>query len=68
MAMEGKHHDQEMCTLKIECILNFLGEIDEIIEYPRSDREQFIREKLELALQDLRYLENEVGTGEGEHF
>ena len=66
--MEGKHHDQEMCKLKIECILNFLGEIDEIIEYPRSDREQFIREKLELALQDLRYLENEVGTGEGEHF
>jgi len=64
--MEGKHHDEEMCKLKIDCILTFLGEIDEIIEYPRSDREIFIREKLELALQDLRYLENEVDLGEDE--
>ena len=55
-----KYHDDELCKQKIECILGFLNEINEIVEYPRSDREQFIRRSLELALQDLEYLNNEV--------
>ena len=55
-----KYHDDELCKQKLECILGFLNEINEIIEYPRSDREKFIRTKLELALQDLQLLGNEV--------
>ena len=64
--MNGKYHDNKMCKQKIECILGFLEEINEIVEYPRSDREQFIRCSLERALQDLRYLDNEVDLGEDE--
>ena len=55
-----KYHDDELCKQKLECILGFLNEINDIVEYPRSDREQFIRYSLELALQDLEYLNNEV--------
>ena len=55
-----KYHDDELCKQKLECILGFLNEINDIVEYPRSDREQFIRCSLELALQDLEYLNNEV--------
>jgi hypothetical protein len=55
-----KYHDDELCKQKLECILGFLNEINDIVEYPRSDREQFIRHSLELALQDLEYLNNEV--------
>jgi len=60
-------HDNDLCKQKCECILNFLEEINEIIEHPRSDREQLIRTKLELALQDLKYLNNEIDLGE-EHY
>jgi len=63
-----KFHDNDMCKQKIECILGFLDEINEIVEYPRSDREQFIRSKLELALQDLQLLGNEADLGEEEHY
>ncbi len=62
-----KYHDDELCKQKIECILGFLGEINEIIEYPRSDREQLIRTQLELALQDLMYLNLEL-EADDEHF
>ena len=55
-----KYHDDELCKQKLECILGFLNEINDIVEYPRSDREKFIRCSLELALQDLMYLNNEV--------
>lgn len=64
--MNGKYHNNEMCKQKIECILGFLEEINEIVEYPKSDREQFIRCSLEQALQDLKYLDNEVDLGEDE--
>lgn len=63
-----KFHDDKLCKQKIECILGFLKEINEIVEYPRSDREQLIRSKLELALQDLQLLGNEADLGEEEHF
>jgi len=66
--MKGKFHDKELCKQKIECVLSFLEEINEIVEYPRSDREIFIRTKLELALQDLQLLGNEADLGEEEHF
>jgi hypothetical protein len=59
-----KYHDDELCKQKIECILGFLNEINEIVEYPRSDREQLIRTQLELALQDLMYLNLELEAGE----
>ena len=59
-------HDNQMCKMKIECILGFLKEINDIVEYPRSDREQFIRHSLEQALQDLQYLDNELDLGEDE--
>lgn len=59
-----KYHDDELCKQKIECILGFLNEINEIVEHPRSDREQFIRCSLELALQDLMYLNGELDLGE----
>jgi hypothetical protein len=62
-----KYHDDDLCKQKIECILGFLGEINEIIEYPRSDREQLIRTQLELALQDLMYLNLEL-EADDEHF
>ena len=55
-----KYHDDELCKQKLECILGFLNEINDIVEYPRADREKFIRCSLELALQDLEYLNNEV--------
>ena len=55
-----KYHDDDLCKQKLDCILGFLNEINEIIEHPRSDREKFIRTKLELALQDLQLLGNEV--------
>ena len=64
--MEGKYHDRDLCKQKIICVLDFLEEINEIIEFPRSDREQFIRSKLELALQDLQYLNGELDLGEDE--
>jgi hypothetical protein len=64
--MQGKYHDPELCKEKIECILKFLSEINDIVEYPRSDREQWIRSKLELALQDVQYLNNEIDLGEDE--
>ena len=59
-----KYHDDELCKQKIECILGFLNEINEIVEHPRSDREQYIRCSLELALQDLMYLNGELDLGE----
>ena len=59
-----KYHDDDLCKQKIECILGFLNEINEIVEYPRSDREQLIRTQLELALQDLMYLNGELDLGE----
>jgi hypothetical protein len=62
-----KYHDDELCKQKIECILGFLNEINEIVEYPRSDREQLIRTQLELALQDLMYLNLEL-EADDEHF
>ena len=61
-----KFHDDALCKQKLECILGFLDEISEIVEYPRSDREQFIRCSLEQALQDLQYLNNELDLGEDE--
>jgi hypothetical protein len=64
--MEGKYHDPELCKQKIECIVGFLDEIQDTLEYPKTDREQWIRGRLELALQDLMYLNNEVDLGEDE--
>jgi len=66
--MEGKYHSPELCKEKLDCIVGFLGEIQETLEYPKTDREQWVRGRLELALQDLMYLNNEVDLGEGEHF
>lgn len=60
-------HDPELCKQKIEVIVDFLDEIQDTLEYPKTDREQWIRSKLELALQDLMYLNNEVDLGE-EHY
>ena len=62
-----KYHDDELCKQKIECILGFLGEINEMVEYPKTDREQLIRTQLELALQDLMYLNLEL-EADDEHF
>ena len=59
-----KYHDDELCKQKLECIVGFLDEIQDTLEYPKTDREQWIRSHLELALQDLMYLNNEVDLGE----
>lgn len=61
-----KLHNDELCKKKLECIVGFLDEIQETIEYPKTDREQWIRAQLELALQDLMYLNNEIDLGEDE--
>jgi hypothetical protein len=61
-----KYHDDELCKAKLECIVGFLDEIQDAIEHPKTDREEWIRSKLELALQDLMYLSNEVNLGEDE--
>lgn len=61
-----KLHNNELCKEKLECIVGFLDEIQDTINYPRTDREQWIRSKLELALQDLMYLNNEIDLGEDE--
>jgi len=64
--MEGKYHSPELCKEKLVCITDFLNEIQDQLEYPKTDREQWVRQKLELALQDLMYLNNEVDLGEDE--
>ena len=64
--MEGKYHNPELCKEKLVCIVGFLNEIQEQLEYPKTDREQWVRARLELALQDLMYLNNEVDLGEDE--
>lgn len=60
------YHTDELCKVKLECIVGFLNEIQEVIEYPKTDREQWIRSQLEIALQDLQYLNNELDLGEDE--
>jgi hypothetical protein len=62
--MQGKIHSPELCKEKLTCIVGFLDEIQETLEYPKTDREQWVRSRLELALQDLMYLNNEVDLGE----
>jgi hypothetical protein len=42
------------------CIINMLAEIKEIVEYPRSDREQHIKCAVDLVLQDVKYLSNDI--------
>ena len=37
-----------------------LAEIQEIVEYPRSDREQHIKCAVDLVLQDVKYLSNDI--------
>ena len=64
--MEGKYHSPELCKEKLVCVVDFLNEIQEQLEYPKTDREQWVRGRLELALQDLMYLNNEVDLGEDE--
>jgi hypothetical protein len=64
--MRGKFHNDELCKQKLNCIVGFLDEIQEQLEFPKTDREQWVRGKLELALQDLMYLNNEVNLGEDE--
>ncbi len=59
-------HDKKLCKMKLECIVGFLDEIQHQLEYPKTDREQWVRGRLELALQDLQYLNNEVDLGEDE--
>jgi len=34
--------------------------IKEIVEYPRSDREQHIKCAVDLVLQDVKYLSNDI--------
>jgi len=58
------YHDDELCREKLECIVGFLDDIQDMIEYPKTDREEWIRTQLELALQDLMYLNNELDLGE----
>jgi len=58
-----KQHSDEQCREKLLVIIDFLDEIQEILEYPRSDREVFIRHHLDKALQDLNYLNSEVEPG-----
>ena len=53
-------HDNELCKIKCECILNTLAEIQEIVEYPRSDREQHIKCAVDIVLQDVKYLSNDI--------
>jgi hypothetical protein len=53
-------HDNELCKKKCECIINMLAEIQEIVEYPRSDREQHIKCAVDLVLQDVKYLSNDI--------
>jgi hypothetical protein len=53
-------HDNELCKKKCECIINMLAEIQEIVEYPRSDREQHIKCAVDLVLQDVNYLSNDI--------
>ena len=53
-------HDNELCKRKCECILNMLAEIQEIVEYPRSDREQHIKCAVDIVLQDVKYLSNDI--------
>jgi len=53
-------HDNEACKQKCDCVMKMLSEIQEILENPRSDREQSIKCTIEIALQDLAYLSNEI--------
>ena len=46
--MQGKYHSPELCKEKLECIVGFLGEIQTTLEYPKTDREQWVRGRLEL--------------------
>ena len=52
--------DNELCKKKCDCIINMLAEIKEIVEYPRSDREQHIKCAVDLVLQDVKYLSNDI--------
>jgi len=40
--------------------MNMLAEVEELLQYPRSDREQLIKSKVELVLQDIQYLSREI--------
>lgn len=53
-------HDNKLCKKKCDCVTNMLTEVEEILQYPRSDREQLIKSKVELVLQDIRYLSREI--------
>jgi hypothetical protein len=53
-------HNNEACKVKCECIVTTLVGIQELLEYPRSDREQHIKCAVDIALQDIRYLSNDM--------
>ena len=53
-------HSEELCKKKLECIVSFLDEIQDQLEYPKTENDRFIRHKLELALQDLEYLNSDI--------
>jgi len=53
-------HDNKLCKKKCDCVMNMLAEVEELLQYPRSDREQLIKSKVELVLQDIQYLSREI--------
>jgi len=59
-------HDNKLCKKKCDSIVSMLQEIQEILAYPRSDREQNIKCIVDIALQDVSYLSNEIEPKETE--
>ncbi len=57
-------HDNKQCKQKCECVLNSLRRITTLLEYPRSDVEQRVKFQLEIAIQDIEYLDREIESKE----
>jgi hypothetical protein len=57
-------HDNKQCKKKCECVMGVLSEIQSLLEYPRSDREQQVKCAIDIALQDIQYLNHEMETEE----
>ena len=53
-------HSNQQCKEKCNCIVGVLKEIQDMLEYPRSDREQSIKCAIDVALQDIQYLSKEI--------
>lgn len=54
-------HTGEECREKCDAVAGTLMDILELVEYPRSDREQQVKFALEVALQDIGYIRRDLG-------